>query len=132
MARTRPVRSDRISRTYTYPTQVTLDKLSSKPHKAISLDSIKQEYGLTRNCLIIVRRNINKIVADNGPIKYVDAAKKYVIWINDDVRTEKEVSSIIATAAAVIGLQDRNCTLSEDSILELQGYIKGKIRTCVN
>jgi hypothetical protein len=98
------VRSESIEGVTSWSMISIIRVMRKNPGFPYRLSDLQKSQGLTRNDMINVRRQIKKVNDSHGTLRFIEPDRTHVVYIDDAVKTEKEIDAILASSAALIHL----------------------------
>ena len=96
-----------VSNPTSYGMKCVLDAVTKTPGLPLLIADIQHKYNLRRNDMIHIRRQLIKIDHVKGPIRFIEPARKHIVYIDPVITDEKEIVSIMAAASAIIHLNSK-------------------------
>ncbi|GAA5132717.1 hypothetical protein [Thalassotalea piscium] len=124
-------RSDSIKNLTSYGMKCLLETVLQMPAQPCKISDIQKKYKLRRNDMINIRRQILKINQSGGSIRFIEPDRTHIVYIEDCIVSEKEVTAILAAASAMVHLQSNVSNVKKNPTLEknLSNYIYELITT---
>jgi hypothetical protein len=97
--------------------------MQSNPGFPYRLRDLQDSQNLTRNDMINVRRQIKKVNDSMGTLRFIEPDRTHVVYIDDSVKTEREIEAILASSAALIQINSNLPKKHASPVTNLTHYI---------
>lgn len=111
---TKVLRSEMLNSPFSWGMSCIIKKIKEEPGKAFRLLDFCDNGLLCRNDMINVRRQLSKIDNAKGPIRFLKPNNTHIVFIEDSVKTEKNILALLAVASAKVNLMANNTKLSNE------------------